>query len=533
MYRIVIADDEEYVRNLLAKHINQAKGDFEVVGKAENGIQALDFIKTLKPDILITDICMPFVSGLDLIKETQEMEEPVKTVIISGYDDFSYAKTALTLGVTDYLLKPFLPEELFKVLNKIKEDLERQKVLLTNMQDMKTQFERNLSFLQERFVQKIIQDTTEEKEVLFEEGKKIRINLEANYYSAGLVRISSNLNIEEFLSIVKEHYFDHKIRAYTSSFHDNQVIIIFCGDHKNPNGFYKSIYEGVERISQSMEKYYHVHIWCALGSIYEDYQEIAVSYREAISVWQGALEHTGCITRYANVRKQKTSSPVSNLQRPKELENSLLLQVQMANRKKSLEILEDILRYYENFIADSSEFVMVSLVELVFSITNIFMASEKNVQIWEDEKVIEYLKKHFSYGSLLDVKNMLEEYISKYCERFAKVNERQGSKIVNNVKSLVEQNLDNEEFNIESVSAQLFFSHNYVRRIFKEKTGESFQEYLIGRRMNVAAELLKNPHNKVREVAEKTGYSNQRYFSSCFKKYHGSTPTEYKSRQEE
>jgi len=97
---------------------------------------------------------------------------------------------------------------------------------------------------------------------------------------------------------------------------------------------------------------------------------------------------------------------------------------------------------------------------------------------------------------------------------------------------LIEKNIDNEEFGLEEASGKLYFSHNYIRQIFKQITGESFMEYLIRRRMETARELLKNGTLKIQDVAVKTGYSNQRYFASCFKKYYGCTPTEYRNQLE-
>ena len=155
MYRIVIADDEEYVRDLLARNINQTLEDFQVVGKAESGPTALDMLLELQPDILFTDICMPIVDGLEMIRHIQERELPIKTVIISGYDDFAYAKQALSLGVTEYLLKPFLPDELHRVLHKIRAELERQSTLMNNIQDMKNQLEDSRVIVQEQIVWKL------------------------------------------------------------------------------------------------------------------------------------------------------------------------------------------------------------------------------------------------------------------------------------------------------------------------------------------------------------------------------------------
>lgn len=133
MYRIIIADDEEYVRSLLTKNINQSLEDFEVIATAENGEEAVELVESLKPDILITDILMPFLSGLELIRKIQEMNFPIKTVIISGYDDFNYAKQALTLGVTDYLLKPFLRKNYMKFWAKLRMKLNGKKLYLETL----------------------------------------------------------------------------------------------------------------------------------------------------------------------------------------------------------------------------------------------------------------------------------------------------------------------------------------------------------------------------------------------------------------
>ena len=157
MYRIVIADDEEYTRDLLAKNINQSQKEFQVVGKAQDGQEAFALVKELQPDILITDICMPTVDGLELIRRIQESNYSLKTVIISGYDDFAYAKQALTLGVTEYLLKPFSPDELYTVLEKIKAELERQKTLMSNIQEMQEQLEDSRQIYQEQVIKDIVQ----------------------------------------------------------------------------------------------------------------------------------------------------------------------------------------------------------------------------------------------------------------------------------------------------------------------------------------------------------------------------------------
>lgn len=540
MYQIIIADDEEDVREILARNINQSGKEFQVIGTAENGVDALRLVKELNPSIVITDICMPVLGGLELIKSIQDFDPSIKTVVISGHDEFSYAKKAMALGVTEYLLKPFLPEELFEVLYKIKDNLDHQIALTKNITKMQNQIEKNLIYSQERFLKKVIEGSYQESEIILE-GENVQIDLTAKVYCTGIFKVSVNtghhakeLNgdrvIADFFSIIKEQYFDPEIKIYAISFEENQIVLIFCGACRNHLLFFKHIEQGIEKINESMERYYHTKVNGVLGNAYESIEKISISYQEALSAWKRVLDFKVNIVRYDEGKKRNDTEEIGIRQKPKELELSLLLHIQMNRREKALEALQEIFVSYASYGIEYMEFVNVSLVELVFRISESLAKAGGNLGVWEDDKVIHYLKRHFTYGSLMEAKSVLEDYIIRCCEEFSIINEKQSEKIVYNVKMLIENNLSNEEFNIEEASAQLFFSHNYVRQVFKQKTGESFNDYLFRRRMEVALELLKNPSQKIREIALSIGYSNQRYFASCFKKYYNCTPTEYREK---
>lgn len=129
MYRVLIVDDEDNVRSLLVKSVRNSELEVETA-EAGDGKEALSLAALWRPDILITDIAMPFMNGLELIKEMQKAGISSKNVVISGYDEFDYARQAISLGVKDYLLKPFLPKEFVEVLGKMVKELDSQKALL-------------------------------------------------------------------------------------------------------------------------------------------------------------------------------------------------------------------------------------------------------------------------------------------------------------------------------------------------------------------------------------------------------------------
>ncbi|ROR31447.1 two-component system response regulator YesN [Mobilisporobacter senegalensis] len=539
MYRILIADDEDYIRDLVTKSINQSSLDMEVVGCAEDGAKAIEMVKELKPDILITDICMPLVSGIELIKGIKEIGENIKTVIISGYDDFAYAKSAMDLGVTNYLLKPFLPDELFEVLEGIIEELRNQAALIRNMTELQTHFEDNVLYIQERFLKDLFLKQTGKSDFI-DEGKAIRLDLEANFYCTGILKIQSdsfhkkwNFSnqkvVEEFLIIIKDQYFNKNIKTYGVSFHDNQLVMLFCSIYEDAFEFNSGIRESLKKMNQSLQKYYNMQFVCVLGKIYKKAEQISASYEEALSVIQYILPDGSCVIHYDEVKQlEKSGNMERDIKKPQELKEELILDIRLARKENALVVLNKILQYYEQIYVTSHEFVNMSILELVFSINAALVRSQATFNVWKDDKMKQYFKNQILCGTLFDTKILLENYITKACEEFSGIITNQGDKLVYDIKTLIEHNLSNEDFNLESISSQLFFSPNYIRQLFKQKTGEGFTEYLIRKRMEKAGELLKDPLNKIQDISDVTGYSNQRYFSSCFKKYYGCTPTEYR-----
>ena len=260
-------------------------------------------------------------------------------------------------------------------------------------------------------------------------------------------------------------------------------------------------------------------------------EQAANSYEEALSVIKYILPEDSCVIHYDEARQNKADKGKQDIKKPNELSEELILNIRLAKRERALAVLDTILQYYENLFATSQEFVSLSIFELVFAIDNALLESGSTYQVWQDSNMKKYLKDQIMSGTLLDTKILLENYISKRCDEFTNIISNQGDKLVYDIKTLIDHNLGNEEFNLENASAQLFFSPNYVRQLFKQKAGEGFMEYLIRRRMERAGELLKDPINKIQDVSASTGYSNQRYFSSCFKKYYGCTPTEYRDKK--
>ena len=156
MYKLMVIDDEQIIREGIINAVISSKTGFEVAGQAANGKQALEVMPDLMPDLIITDICMPWLNGIDFIENAKSLNPDLKVLIVSGYDDFVYAQKALRLGVSDYILKPVQTEKLRSILNRVKEELDTRGNLLRDIDDLRKQVQINLPVIRERFFRELI-----------------------------------------------------------------------------------------------------------------------------------------------------------------------------------------------------------------------------------------------------------------------------------------------------------------------------------------------------------------------------------------
>ena len=526
MYRIMIVDDEDYVRDLLVKNIRSSSLPVEVVAAAGDGREALESAILLKPDILITDISMPFMNGLELIKEMQKAGLFSKNVVISGYDEFDYARQAISLGVKDYLLKPFLPQELAEVLQKMIQELDSQKALQQNMSLLREQ-----AFIREGLArEKAFKDLLEGRDCKDTGYQQLGVELSGDYYLAGVIRLTggtwdfgSQERVEEFLLLVREGYLPPGIRIYAVSFDGTHLAVIWCGTGDSEAVFSGKVRAGMKKIQASLKKYYQIQLSCALGRPYKSLKDLSVSYQESMAVWKGTLDAEKPIMFYGEENDTQEKSSSSQI---RDRKNQIRLSIRTGQKEEAAAQLQSLMKSYASLANKKSDYISVSVRELVYAI----QSDMEQAGYGRDEmEPIAYMQDRIHYGSLMDMKKMLGDYIERCCLVVSEHSEEtKASAVVKQIKLLLENNLKNSDIDLEWVAAQVHFSSSYVRQIFKQHTGEGFGEYLIRKRMEHAGILLQKTGLRIQEVAEECGYDNQRYFASSFKKFYGCTPTEFK-----
>lgn len=537
MYKILIAEDETEMKKLLVKYINREEPDLEVVGSASNGKEALALTEEKHPDIVLTDISMPVLDGLGFLEETVKRKIPLKAVIISGYDEFEYARKAIALGVSDYLLKPFEPEELKSVLEKIKGELDRQKIFLNNMQMLKEKANENETALKEQ----ILRDIIIEGKQIVERSDPLLLDTESDFYCVALLKmplcpaskvweIEKRENVEELVKILRDGCLPRGIEVHGLGLENNGVALIMNGYAPEKQQFFYKLKKGLEHFQNSMEKYYDIQLICILGRVYQAWDGLAASYREAIQEWRG-LSSSNRKMIVCGEKKDENSSGEEDLSRKiKNLKDRIILSVQMGQEKNSIEYLDELFQVYASISPKKIDFVAISAEELVYMVFN--EIEKRDIRLDKEksnDEIQKKIKERLHNASLLEIKEVLRQYFSVCHRSFSENQEkRQTDRLVESVKNLIEDNLDYEDLTLEWIAERMHFSSTYIRQIFKQKTSERIMEYVIRKRMERAGRLLMETDMKIQEITEMCGYSNQRYFASSFKKYYDCTPTDFK-----
>lgn len=532
MYKVLLADDETETRNLLVKYIRQKEPDIEVVGSVTNGEEALKAAMETHPDIVITDISMPVMNGLEFLKEARSRGIALKAAVISGYDEFEYAKEAISLGVTEYLLKPFSPLELKEVLDKMKMELDSQRQLLDNMKQLKEAVDSKDLLLKERTLREILEGTYEG------EPSPAVLPIGQNYYCVCLVKLPFSLedrdwdfgkqeNVEELLDLIRGGYFHRDVTVAGLSFDKQGAILILGGMASAGQQFLYQVKKGLDYLRNSLDRYYGMKIMCVVGGIYDSWRKLSCSYQEALTLWRGTLAADSMVVAYGEKPEKQQEEKAEATDRIKAYKEEILLAVRMGQEKNAVDAMEELMKIYASLSGKKADYVSVSVEELVYAISG----DMENQGISHEEAKLD---RRFGSLSLFDIRLVLEDYLKRCCRLSLANRERfQTDRIVEDVKYLIEGNLSYENLTLEWLSSKLNFSANYIRQVFKQKTGESFMEYVIRKRMEKAGRLLAGTDMMIQDIAAECGYSNQRYFASSFKKYYDCTPTKFKAMMEE
>lgn len=533
MYKILLVDDEILVRDAIRENIDWKGMDCELVGDCENGQQAAEFVQNHEVDIVLTDICMPYMDGMELSHFLHDNYPDIIIVIFSGFGEFEYAKRAIQYNVSEYMLKPITAMELTKVIERMKEKADaRQKeknkiqILMRDSQGYK----KNANMIRSKTIEALVNCTRDVKESL-EELDKMGIHMEASSYRVAvfdmdlysdLYQIDTEKRQESALMAfvlynVSDEIVNEKKAGVAYQEGSNRVCVVFTGN-KTKEGS-ALIRETCQEIKDKVKEVIGIEVSMGIGSWVRSPGELIFSHRMAEKAIQRRYLLGGNLL--IDMEEDETDQAISIQDYLEQLKNA----IKTGKKEEMDRILDKIEAEIRGALVDKS-YACVYLQQVIRVIGNSVqsMVSDGADIIMEREKLLKAVTEQKCFQAATD---LVRAYAQKMFEELTNYNSSAGQRQASLAMDYIRNNYMDTELSLNSICSYLNISTSYFSTIFKDITGETFVEALTRTRMEKAKELLENTTLKNYEIAEKVGFSDPHYFGISFKKMTGKTPTEY------
>lgn len=541
MYKVLIIDDEPIIRKGLRNIINWKQFDCEICGEASDGLEGSELVKDLKPDIIFTDIKMPEVDGLEMLKEIRDVVPNAKIIILTGYREFNYAQEALKYGAFDYILKPSKIEELTFVVKKAVKELKFTKSKNEEIGKLKHLLEQNIPVLREKLLYDIIYGIVSDEDVINEKLEFFNLNLH-NYTlmlvdnegadvnpdeadSAELSQYDSHLYLLGIINVFEEMFQD-SFKVISISLNNNKVAFII--QYLKDVEYYDEIVQTKCAFVQEMIlSCFGFTVSIAISSCGGRAAELPDKFKEC----QQALEHkfylgSNSIIFFKDLNaffKCEDYTILENYQK------RLMDSIKTGNENSVRENLRELFQNIEKTCCISKEYLKNFCWNTATLINNIrvSVSSADNDKNEKNKDISGLLRLIEKSDSVTELNEVLEEISLSVV---AKVNNFNNKKIKLILKKAVDYlNLHySEQVTLSEVADYTYVSTYYLSRMFKKELGKNFVDYLNEIRILKAKELLKDPKYKSYEIAEMVGILDAHYFSRLFKKHEGLSPTEFR-----
>lgn len=524
LLKLVIVDDEDLSRDLIKRCVNWKEYGFEIIGEFSGAREAIGFIKNDIPDAIITDICMPQMDGIEFSRIVLEQYPDIKIIVLTGHDDFAYAKESLKLGIFDFLLKPVDYEEMENVAEKVKKYIVQEKLHKKEYIDLKNKLKESLPHLKEKFFNELVQfnmnfDNVKEKLEYF------NIDIKEDVFRVAVFEVqdTEDVKAEEETIILKrlqimemfKRYFENS--KYINIFFDNsQRIVLLCNDIN------VDLIDVCEIVKNNVMNRVKCVLNIGIGNSYDSLSYVFQSYKEAIESINYKVvigkNQIICFDDIVFSREDKIYFSNDDAER-------LGFYIKTGLHKCSEELISKIYtKNLTNVNMDSVKIVSVNIISVVLRVI-----SDLGLRIESIYKEYENLYNEvFVIDNIPDMYKFINKTTKILVDKINLVRTKKVNKVITDVIEYLKKNFADHNLSIGEVARNCYLSPNYLSRIFKKDTGYTMVEYLTKIRMEKAALLLKSYDLKAYQVARKVGILDPHYFSICFKKFSGMTISEYR-----
>ena len=547
MLKIFLAEDEVIVRETIKRMIPWEELGFELVGEAADGEMALPLLIRQKPDLLITDIKMPFMDGLTLAKLAKKELPELKIVILSGYDDFNYAKQAINIGVEDYLLKPITKNALIERLSEIRSRYEHEKT----QKEYYEKFQREMQAYEKNssrdFFEALVRGSMDMMEV-YKKAEKLGVDIVAEAYNI----LIFTMNSEEDFSGQKEGYSEweaESLEMLEEFFSGHPSAMLFRSNIFSYGVLLKGQKESIKEITKEcvgkiqgiLKRKESKREWfLAVGQPVERLSQIKKSYHTASRAFSQRYLYVENILYYDEMEMMEHRSGQADTNDNAYLKNVDVNALNPAILQKFLS--NGIQEETENFVKDyfyaigqepmeSLVFRNYVILNVRFSVITFLKGLGCDTEGMEPENTEEILAE--SGKNIESAIAYAEKMVSQAITIRDQNSGNKNRSILKTAVDFIESHYMEEEISLNTVANVANVSANHFSALFSQNMGQTFIEYLTSLRMNKAKELLRCTGMRSSEIAGEIGYKDAHYFSYLFKKTQGMTPSDYRKVRED
>lgn len=526
MYRLMIVDDEYLARYSLNMLISKNFDNIKIVGEAANGRQAIELNRNLRPDIIIMDIKMPGINGIDASKQIISEFPQANILVLTAYDSFDYIKRAMDIGVLGYALKPVKEAEVVEKINKVINGICEK----SNQTDFVEQVEAKIKVVKPFMETELVTAfaTGNSGEVKIESYINfLQEDIKAGYFmlvSPGQ-RYSNDINDSIRSSILKEktrniltRHLPLMKRCLFGKVQGNTIVVFIPVDTRCPvDGAVREAVMIGQEMCRKLKVIGGIDAAIGIGTIQSELRDFCKSYNEAVVALRKA-ENEKTVTHFGLINQEIANERPREF--PHELESKLIEQVKSGNAFNARKYADEILEYMikiSNTPEVLKDYVLESIAVLKRAVSKLTV------------NLCEYTVK---MTELVEMNTTGEIEIWYKCNAYELIGRLEegntrGSDVMNKVLEYVCKNF-NKNITLELVADEIGLTPQYLSRFFKEKYGTNFIEFITQKRLEYAEKLLRTSEKNIKEVSQLSGYGDSNYFCKIFRKEMGMSPKQFR-----
>jgi len=534
MYKVFLVEDEIVVREGIRNSIPWEKTPYTLIGEAPDGELALSMIQELKPDILITDIRMPFMDGLALSRIIKKSLSWIKIIILSGHDEFEYAREAISAGVDEYLLKPVSAQEMLRTMDKLAGKIDEEKNEILSIENLKAKIQSSTDILRDKWLYDFVNEKIDPAAAI-EKGREFGIDLLGRSYTAAIIGIICPAKKEEQLNSARK-IIDSIMGNYSDNiwFSENEkrYVLLIREVHGSDSGNQtdETIFNITNSIKHDIERGTDCTVAVGIGVSAGRLGETTRSYSTALKILNYMLQ--AGLSQIADSSMLPAEDGIFDPAKLLSINGDVFFtKLKYASKKDIDAIVQEYIAMMGNTWGENPMFIYFLFGEIIVAASKILESIGGDIK-----EIVPFSLNHENIQKAIGSPDRFEKAVKSLLSvlfeyRDSHTAGRYQSVIVK-AREFINSNFSSTNISLYSTADHVGISPNHLSTVFVQETGENFIEYLTKVRIERAKLLLKTSNMKSVDIANETGFNDPHYFSYIFKKNTGFSPKEFRQKEQ-